>query len=285
MGIWLWKHSKSLRHPLSRDSFFRKCQALGIAGVKIDFFDHEAKEVIDLYEDILKESARYKLMLDFHGAYKPTGLNRTYPNVINFEGVHGLEQMKWSAPSVDQVTYDVSIPFIRMVAGPLDYTQGAMRNATKRNYRPINDEPMSQGTRCRQLAEYVIFEAPLTMLCDAPSNYMDEEECAKFITEVPTTWDNTVALDGKVAQYVAIARQKGNVWYVGALTNWDERKLELDLSFLPQGNYSIEIFKDGVNAHRVARDYKRETMNLDAGKKLSVSMAPGGGFVAKISPR
>lgn len=283
VGIILWAGYNAFNKDI--EGVCRHYAEMGVKGFKVDFMDRDDQEMVNFYYRAAEVAAKYKLLLDFHGAYKPTGLNRTYPNVINFEGVHGLEQMKWSAPSVDQVTYDVSIPFIRMVAGPLDYTQGAMRNATKRNYRPINDEPMSQGTRCRQLAQYVIFEAPLTMLCDAPSNYMDEEECAKFITDVPTTWDNTIALDGKVAQYVAIARQKGDSWYVGALTNWDKRNLELDLSFLPSGNYTVEIFKDGVNAHRVARDYKKETVNLDPSRKLSVVMASGGGFVAKISPR
>jgi alpha-glucosidase len=226
--------------------------------------------------------AKYKMMVDFHGVFKPTGLNRTYPNVINYEGVNGLEQLKWSPESYDMVTYDVTIPFIRMIAGPMDYTQGAMRNAARGSYRPINSEPMSQGTRCRQLATYVIFESPFNMLCDNPSNYMREEECTKFIATVPTVWDQTVALDGKVSEYVAIARKHENDWYVGALTNWDAREMELDLSFLGEGNFKAEIFKDGVNADRAGRDYKKEVITLPANKKLKIKMAPGGGFAAHI---
>jgi alpha-glucosidase len=191
--------------------------------------------------------------------------------------------MKWSEPTVDQVTYDVTIPFIRMVAGPMDYTQGAMRNATKDNYRPINSEPMSQGTRCRQLAEYVIFESPLNMLCDNPSNYMNENECTEFIAQVPTVWDETVALNGEIAKYVSIARRKGNDWYVGSMTNWDARTLELDLSFLGSGSFIAQLFKDGKNADRVARDYVNELIDIPVDRKLKINLAQGGGFVMKIS--
>lgn len=280
VDIILWAGYNAFNRDI--ESICRHYAALGVKGFKIDFMDRDDQEMVRFYYRASSIAAKYKMLVDFHGAYKPTGLQRTYPNVINFEGVHGLEQMKWSEPSVDQVTYDVTIPFIRMLAGPMDYTQGAMRNATRSNYRPINSEPMSQGTRCRQLAQYIIFEAPLNMLCDNPSAYMDEPECTKFIAAVPTTWDNTVALDGVIAEHVAIARQKGNNWYVGALTNWDARQLELDLTFLPEGNYKVELFKDGVNASRIARDYKHETIPLPANRRLKISLAPGGGYVARI---
>ena len=190
----------------------RHYSEMGIKGFKVDFMDRDDQPMVDFYHRAAQIAAKYHLMLDFHGAFKPAGLQRTYPNVINFEGVHGLEQMKWSPSSVDQVTYDVTIPFIRMVAGPMDYTQGAMRNATRDNYRPVNSEPMSQGTRCRQLAEYVIFESPLNMLCDNPSAYMAEKECTEFIDEIPTVWDETVSLNGEIAKYITIARRKGNAW-------------------------------------------------------------------------
>ena len=255
---------------------------MGIKGFKVDFMDRDDQQMVDFYHRAAQIAAKYKLMLDFHGAYKPTGLQRTYPNVINFEGVHGLEQMKWSPASVDQVAYDVTIPFIRMVAGPMDYTQGAMRNATRSNYRPVNSEPMSQGTRVRQLAQYVIFEAPFNMLCDNPSNYMAEPECTQFIAEIPTVWDETVALNGEISKYVTIARRTGNQWYLGSMTNWDARTLEVDLSFLGTGNYKAEIFCDGVNAHRTAMDYRKETVDVPADRKMTLKMAPGGGFVMKI---
>ena len=255
---------------------------MGIKGFKVDFMDRDDQPMVGFHAEAARIAAKYQLLIDFHGTYKPTGLNRTFPNVINFEGVHGLEQMKWEDSSVDQVTYDVSIPFIRMVAGPFDYTQGAMRNATRQNYRPVNSEAMSQGTRCRQLAEYIIFESPLNMLCDSPSNYMDEPECTEFIAAVPTVWDNTIALNGKVGEYVTIARQKGNLWYVGSLTNWTPRSLDLDLSFLGDGTFTAEVFKDGVNAGRAARDYKKEVIAIPADRKLRINMSSGGGFVMKI---
>jgi alpha-glucosidase len=221
-------------------------------------------------------------MLDFHGTYKPAGLNRTYPNVINYEGVHGLETMKWSDASVDQVTYDVTVPYIRMMAGPMDYTQGAMRNATRGNYHPVYNEPMSQGTRCRQLAQYVVFESPLNMLCDSPSSYVKEKECLEFMAEIPTVWDETRGLCGEVGKYIALARRTGEDWYVGGMTDWNNRTLTLDLSFLPQGVYSVELYRDGVNADRRASDYKKEVFDLPLNGLLKVNMAPGGGFAAKI---
>jgi alpha-glucosidase len=169
-----------------------------------------------------------------------------------------------------------------MVAGPMDYTPGAMRNATQKNYRSINSEPMSQGTRCHQIAEYIVFESPLAMLCDNPTNYLKEPECTSFIVEIPAVWDKTIALDGKVAEYAVIAREKDGIWYIGGLNNWDSRILTLDLSFLPEGKYEIELFADGANAHRVATDYKRTIHSLNK-KTLEVSMAPGGGFAGRIT--
>jgi alpha-glucosidase len=247
--------------------------------------DRDDQAMVDFYYRCAETAAKHHLMIDYHGAYKPTGLHRTYPNVINFEGVYGLEQLKWAPPSIDMVTYDVTMPYIRMLAGPLDYTQGAMRNATKENYRPINSEPMSQGTRCRQLAEYVIFESPLNMLCDSPSNYLREPECTRFISEIPTIWDQTLALDGTIGEYIVIARRKDDVWYVGGLTNWNKRNITVDLSFLDKGNYEVELFSDGVNADRAARDYKRDIFSALENQKLSVTLMPGGGFAAKIKKK
>lgn len=258
---------------------------MGIKGFKIDFMDRDDQQMVDFHYKAAETAARYKLLVDFHGTYKPTGLNRTYPNVINYEAVNGLEQMKWTGPEMDMVTYDVTMPFIRMVAGPVDYTQGAMRNATKRTHRGINDEPMSQGTRCRQLAEYVIFESPLNMLCDSPTNYEDEPECTRFISNVPTVWDQTVSLNGEIGKYISIARQKDNVWYVGALTNWDARTLQLDLSFLGEGSWQAEVFRDGKNANKIASDYKKEMIDIPTNKQLTIAMAQGGGYVMKITSK
>ena len=224
VGIILWAGY----HAFDRDmeNVCRHYSAMGVKGFKIDFMDRDDQPMVDFHYRAAETAARYRLILNFHGTYKPTGLNRAYPNVLNFEGVHGLEQLKWNDASFDQVTYDVTMPFIRQVAGPSDYTPGAMRNATRRNFRPIRHEPMSLGTRCRQLAAYVVFEAPLTMLCDSPSAYEREPECTAFIAGVPTVWDETAVLNGRIAEYITIARRKGNVWHIGPRNG--------DRSFVPR---------------------------------------------------
>ena len=250
---------------------------LGIKGFKVDFMDRDDQKVVDFYYRMAAMAAKYHLFIDFHGAYKPTGLSRTYPNVLNFEGVYGLEQAKWDNNS-DLVLNEVTIPFIRMVAGPLDYTQGAMKNACKNCFAAVYTEPMSQGTRCRQLAEYVIFESPFNMLCDSPSNYLQEDECTKFIASVPTTWDETIVLDGKVGEYLVVARKKGYKWYIGAITNWEERDIELDITALKSGAKSGKIFRDGPNANRVGKDYVTEQLQI-WGNTIKFHLAKGGGAV------
>ena len=280
VGIILWAGYWAFDKDMER--VCKHYSDIGVKGFKVDFMDRDDQQMVDFIYRASETAARHNLILDFHGMYKPTGLQRTYPNVLNFEGVNGLEQAKWSTEELDMVTYDVTIPFIRMVAGPMDYTQGAMRNASKGNFRPVNSEPMSQGTRCRQLAMYVIFESPINMLCDSPSNYIREPESLDFIANIPTVWDESIAIDGEVAKHVTIARRKGDTWYVGGMTDWSARDMEINLSFLPKGNYRITLFRDGVNAHRVGRDYKREIFETSSSDKLSVHLAPGGGFAAKI---
>ena len=281
VGVWLWGGWL----PLNRktDEALSTYSKMGIKGFKIDFMDRDDQKMVDFYYKIAKKAAEYKLMIDFHGAYKPTGLQRTYPNVMNFEGVQGLEHVKWSNP--DFPKYDSTIPFIRMLAGPMDYTPGAMRNANKKNFRDIRSKPMSQGTRVHQLALYVLYEAPFNMLADSPTNYMEEPESTKFIGSVPTTFDETVALDGKVGQYAAVARRKGDTWYIGAITDWDKRNISLDLSFLPKGKrYEAVIFKDGINADRDGTDYVREVLEVNSGREIRVKMKGGGGWAARIYP-
>jgi len=253
---------------------------MGVKGFKIDFVDRDDQIAVASLYEIAKKAAENHLLVDYHGIFKPTGLQRTYPNVIGYEGVKGLENYKWAIE--DQPRYVVSIPYTRMMAGPMDYTPGAMRNAVKANFRPINDNPMSQGTRCQQLAMYVVFEAPLQMLSDNPTTYMKEQECTDFITKVPTTFDETVPMDGKVGEYVALARKKRNTWYVGAMTNWNARDLTLDFSFLIEGVYQAVVFKDGINADHEATDYKREVIKFSSGDKLNIHLAPGGGWAARI---
>lgn len=280
VGIILWAGYYAFAKDI--DGICKHYSGMGVKGFKLDFMDRDDQLMVDFHHRAAQTTAKYKLLMDFHGTYKPTGLQRTYPNVVNFEGVFGLEELKWAKKETDIVTYDVTMPFIRMVAGPLDYTQGAMDNRTKENFAAIYKQPMSQGTRCHQLATYIIFDSPVNMMCDAPTNYMKEEECTRFIAGIPTVWDKTVPLGGKVSEYVTIARQKDDVWYIGSLTNWDARTIEVDLSFLGEGNFKAELFKDGVNADRVGKDYKREIIDIPANRKLSIHMVPGGGFIMKV---
>ena len=283
VGIVLWAGYWALNRDM--ENVMKHYAEMGVKGFKIDFMDRDDQQMVDFYERAAVTAAKYKLMCDFHGAYKPCGLSRKYPNVVNYEGVNGLEQMKWSTIELDQVTYDVMIPFIRMVAGPMDYTQGAMVNAQKKSYHASNSEPMSQGTRCRQLAMYVVYESPFNMLCDSPTNYEKEPVCTEFIAKIPTVWEQTVALDGKVGEYCIIARRAGDVWYVGGMTNWDEREVEIDLSFLGEGNFAATEFVDGPNASKIGRDFLKKSIEVKGGSKLKVKMAVGGGFAMKIEKR
>lgn len=281
VGIILWAGYWAFNRDMEK--VCRHYSEMGVKGFKVDFMDRDDQLMVNFHARAAETAARYDLMLDFHGTYKPTGLSRRWPNVVNYEGVHGLEQMKWKPKECDQVTYDVTVPFIRMAAGPMDYTQGAMRNASKSNYRPVYNEPMSQGTRCRQLAEYVVFDSPLNMLCDSPSNYIAEVECTEFIAACPETWDESLGVNGEIGKYITIARRSGDAWYVGALTNWDERALTLDLSFLGEGEWSLDIFQDGPNAEKAARDYVHTTATVPADRKITAHLAPGGGWAAKIT--
>lgn len=284
VGIILWA---SWRNAIAdMEHTFAHYAGIGVKGFKIDFFDRDDQPVIESVEQIAACAASNRLLLDLHGL-KPYGIQRTYPNILNFEGVKGLENAKWEpvingSPLHDFPRYDVTIPYLRQLVGPMDYTPGAMINATRATFRAINDHPMSQGTRVHQMAMYTLFEAPLQMLADSPSKYMKEQECTDFITQVPTVFDETVALNGEIGEHIALARRKGEVWYVGAMTNWIPRDYVIDLSFLGEGNYVAEIFADGINADREATDYHKELRTVKAGDKLSIYMAPGGGWTAKI---
>jgi alpha-glucosidase len=254
-----------------------------VKGIKVDFMQREDQWMVNFYERVAREAAKRKMLVDFHGAYKPTGLYRTWPNVVTSEGVLGLEQSKWGElASPDNA---VTFTFMRMLAGPVDYTPGAMINAAKRDFKPIYNRPMSQGTRCQQLAMYVVFESPLQMLADSPSNYRREPESLAFLKAVPVVWDETRVLSARVGEHILVARRHGRDWYVGALTNWTARDLEVDLSFLGGGSFSAEIFRDGVNAHRAGMDYAREEREVAGTDRLAIHLAPGGGWVARIVPR
>ncbi|WP_281297844.1 glycoside hydrolase family 97 protein [Flavobacterium limnophilum] len=281
VSIILWASWMALHENI--DAIFKNYADLGIKGFKVDFIDRDDAKMVNSVYEIAQKAANYKLLLDFHGMYKPTGIQRTYPNILNFEGVKGLENNKWT-PNDDVPTYDCSIPFIRMMAGPMDYTPGAMRNATKSEFKPSNSNPVSQGTRCHQLALYTIFEAPLQMMADSPTAYMAAQESTDFIAKIPTVFDETVALDGEVGKYISIARKKGKNWYLGAITNWNSRDITIDFSFLEKGKtFDADLFTDGINAEKAAIDYKREKITVDSSTKMTFHLASGGGLSAIIS--
>ena len=220
-------------------------------------------------------------MVDFHGSYKPAGLRRAYPNVITREGVNGGEEFKWSWRETPE--HNLILAFGRMLAGPMDYTPGAMHNAQQRDYKPIFYTPMSMGTRCHQLAMYVCYESPLQMLCDSPSNYYKEPECMEFLSAVPTVWDETKVLDAKVSDFLFVARRHGDNWFVGGMTDWSERNFELDLSFLPKGKkYKMTLYRDGVNANRIAIDFKQIKQTVDNSFKQKIHLAKGGGMAVML---
>ena len=254
----------------------------GVAGIKVDFMQRSDQKLIEYFHRVSRETAKRKMLVDFHGDQKPATMVRTWPNLISTEGVRGMEWSKWSAET--DPDHDVTLPFTRMFLGPMDYTPGAMLNAQKNTFKAINDRPMSQGTRCHQLAMYVVFESPLQMLSDSPSNYLREPEIMEFLGPVPSVWDETRVLDAKIAQYVAVARRNGNDWYVGAMTNWLPREMEIDFSFLPEGNFTLQAYQDGVNADRMGSDYKMVKSQVNRGAKLKIRLAPGGGWAGRITP-
>lgn len=232
---------------------------------------------------IAEAAVLHRMVLDYHGYYKPTGMSRTFPNILNYEAVFGMEEARWTELASDMPRYDVTFPYIRMMAGRVDFTPGAMRNGTKENWRAIYTAPMSMGTRCHQLACYVVHDSPFTMLCDSPTSYEREQECLAMIASLPTVFDRTVIPQGKMGEYIVTAREKAGDWYVAGQTNWDERTLTLDFSFLEQGvRYSATIFRDGINANHNAEDYKCEHTDIDADTKLTLDLASGGGFLIKL---
>jgi len=279
VGLILWTSWLVLNKQL--DMALDIFEKWGIKGVKVDFMQRDDQDMVNYYEKVAKAAAKRKLMVDFHGAYKPTGWTRTYPNIMTSEGVLGNEISKFASTITQEHT--TTIPFIRMAAGPMDFTPGGMLNAQKNAFAAVPSEPMTLGTRCNQLAMYVVFESPLQMLCDMPTHYYREPEAMDFLKEVPSVWKNTVPLQAKIGDYVAVARQaKNNDWFIGAMTDWTARDLILDLSFLAEGKFKMYVWKDGVNADKNAKDFKQETLDVDKNSKITIKMTTGGGYVARI---
>ncbi len=281
VGIVLWTVFNVLDERL--ETICRTYSEIGIKGFKVDFLDRDDQTAVEMAYRIAEACARHHLVLDYHGIYKPTGMNRTYPNVLNVESVFGMEETKWNEDGKDMPLYDVTFPYIRMMCGPVDYTPGAMRNASRADYKPVYSNPMSMGTRCHQLATYIVYDSPFTMLADAPTNYKGNEDCLAFITATPDDVDDTRVLAGELGKYIVTARKRGDEWFVGGLTNWDERDLVVDLSFLDEGRtYTMTLFRDGINANKNGEDYAVETLRVSREQPLKIHLAQGGGFALRL---
>ena len=280
VGVVLW----TLWTPMMKDmeGILDTYRDWGVKGIKIDFMQMCDQNMVNFYEDVARECFERHLLVDYHGAFKPAGLQRKYPNAMTYEGVYGMEHDKCSYDISPE--HDLVLPFTRMVAGPMDYTPGATINATREDFRERWEHPMSQGTRAHQTAIFIAFESPLTMMCDSPSNYYRNPEYARFLASIPTVWDETVALEAKAGDYLLMARRNGDVWYVAGLNDWTGRELQAKLDFLGGGEYEAEIFSDGVNADRWAEDYRLERVKVRKGDSLPVKMANGGGWAAIIRP-
>lgn len=285
VGIILWAGYYAFDKDMEK--VCKHYSKMGVKGFKIDFMNGDDQDLVKFNERAAQMTAKYHLLLDLHGTYKPSGLNRTYPHILNFEGVFGLEQMKWSPDSVDHVTYSVTMPYLRMISGPVDYTQGAMNNAvysintitnTKEfQYYPNFSKPMSQGTRMHQLAEYIVFFSPLNMLCDSPTNYMKNPVSTAFIASVPTVWDETRTIQGKMGEYIITARRSGDKWYIGGVNNWTARDVKINVKEVLGINGKFTLYKDGPNSYKNGTDFIKETIKID--NEVKIHMAPGGGFV------
>lgn len=280
VDIMLWM----VWHTLQRqwDQAFDQFEKWGIKGIKVDFMNRDDQRMVRFYEAVAREAAERKLVVDFHGAYKPCGLSRKYPNVLTREALIEFEFNGWT--NYDDPVHHNLLPYIRMFAGPMDYIPATMRNSTKDNFRPIGDYPMGQGTRAHAMALFVILNSPITMLPDSPSDYYREKECTDFLTKIPVEWDETRLLQGKIAKYTILARRAGDEWFVGAITDWSGRTIDLKTDFLAPGKYSLEAIEDGINADRRAEDYKRVLKQFQAGEILKLNLVSGGGWVAHIVP-
>jgi alpha-glucosidase len=280
VGVILWVVWNTFHDKI--DEALALWEKWGVKGIKADFMQRDDQKIVNFYHEVIQKTARHHMLIDFHGAYKPDGIGRTWPNALTREGVKGMENNKWSRDINPE--HDVTLPFTRMVAGPMDYTPGAMINMDSANFTPQFTRPESQGTRVHQIALYIIYESPLQMLSDSPSNYIREPETTSFIVKIPVVWDDIKVLDAKIGDYLLLARRSGKEWFVGALTDWKSREMDLDLSFLPAGEYRMDIFQDGVNADRYAGDYKHLVITVRSGEKMKIQLAPGGGYAARIYP-
>jgi alpha-glucosidase len=280
VDVMLWM----IWHTLEKqwDQAFDQFEKWGIKGIKVDFMNRDDQPMVRFYEKVAREAAERKMVVDFHGAYKPCGLRRKYPNVLTREALIEFEYNGWT--NQDDPVHHNLLPYIRMFTGPMDYIPGTMRNSTKDNFRAVGDYPMGQGTRAHSMALFVILNSPMTMLPDSPSDYYREKECIDFLRKIPVEWDETRLLQGKIAKYTILARRAGNEWHIGAVTDWSGRNIVLETGFLEPGRYRMEAIEDGINANTRAEDYKRIVKDFQAGEVLNLKLASGGGWVARITP-
>jgi alpha-glucosidase len=280
VGLILWVVAKTFEDQF--EPALAKFEKWGVQGIKVDFMQRDDQKLIDFYHRVCAEAAKRKMLVDYHGTQRTALMTRTWPNLISTEGVRGLEQSKWS--DFANPEHNLTLPFTRMLLGPMDYTPGAMVNASKKNFAKVFDAPMSMGTRAQQLAMYVVYESPLQMLADSPSNYLREPAAMEFLGPVPSVWDETRVLDAKFGDYVLVARRRGRDWWIGAMTDWTARDIELDLSFLPAGGFALDAFADGVNAAGWGSDTQRLKRNVDRSTKLRLKLSEGGGWAARLTP-
>ena len=279
VGVLLWNEARALAANL--EQALDRYAAWGARGIMVDFMDRDDQPMLRFQERVAREAAKRRLVVNLHGVAKPTGLQRAYPNLLTREAVLGHEYNMWS----ERVTPDhaLTVPFVRMLAGPMDWEGGAMLNGTQKSFRVVGEQPMSQGTRTQQLAQYVIYDSPLQYLAGTPSDYRGAPEFTRFLGGIPTTWDETRPLQGAIGDYVVVARCTGNTWYVAAMTDWTARKIEVPLSFLAPGEYTATVVADGMNADRYAADYKIASRTVGPRESLVMELAPGGGYVARIT--
>lgn len=280
VGIVLWAVFNVMDENL--ETICKTYADMGIKGFKVDFMDRDDQTAAEMVERLAACTAKHHLILDLHGIYKPMGLNRTYPNILNYESVFGMEESRWTDAKNDMPKYDVTFPYIRMMAGQVDFTPGAMRNGTKDNWKAIYTKPISMGTRCHQAACYVVQDSPFTMLADSPTSYEADEPYTKFIASLPVIFEKTIIPQGEIGKYIVTARKKGNDWYMGGQTNWDERTLNLNFDFLGDGDYEAQILQDGINANHDAEDYVIKSQIINNKSQMKMLLASGGGFVIKL---
>jgi len=282
IGVVLWTSSLALSRQM--EAALDRFRDWGVAGIQVDFMDRDDQPMVAFYRRVAEEAAKRHIFVDYHGAFKPTGLERRFPNALTREGLVAFEWNKWT--DILTPEYEVSLPFIRGVAGPMDYEPGQMRNAQREAFRVIEAQPMSQGTRVHQMAMFVVYESPWAKMGGNVSDYFREPRYTELLASIPTTWDETRVLDGAVGDFVITARwaQDGDVW-VGAMTDWSPREIELPLDFLGEGIHDAEIYEDGPNADRYGADWYCDRREVMARGHLTIRMAPGGGWVARFRRR